>query len=109
MIKWNALQYPIVQREIRETGRWKTNTEEKKNSKMIDLNSTISKTGAFQVELVVKNPPANARDSRDLGLIPGSRRSPGVGSGNPLHYSCWKIPWTEEPAGLYSMGLQSQI
>ena len=83
--------------------------KKKKNSKMIDLDSTISKTGAFQVALVVKNPPANARDSRDLGLIPGSRRSPGVGSGNPLHYSCWKIPWTEEPAGLYSMGLQSQI
>ena len=83
--------------------------KKKKNSKMIDLDSTISKTGAFQVELVVKNPPTNARDSRDLGLIPGSRRSPGVGSGNPLHYSCWKIPWTEEPAGLYSMGLQSQI
>ena len=81
----------------------------KKNSKMIDLNSAMSITGAFQVALAVKNPPANARDSKDLGLIPGSRRSPGVGSGNPLHYSCWKFPWTEEPGVLYSMGLQSQI
>ena len=76
---------------------------------MIDLNSAISITGAFQDSLAVKNPPANTRDSKDLGLIPGSRRSPGVGSGNPLHYSCWKIPWTEEPGVLYSMGLQSQI
>ena len=81
----------------------------KKNSKMIDLNSAKSITGAFQDSLAVKNPPANTRDSKDLGLIPGSRRSPGVGSGNPLHYSCWKIPWTEEPGVLYSMGLQSQI
>ena len=37
---------------------------------------------------VVKNPPANARDKRDIVLIPGSGRSPGVGNGNPLQYSC---------------------
>ena len=34
---------------------------------------------------VVKNPPANAGDA---GSIPGSGRSPGVGNGNPLQYSC---------------------
>ena len=38
--------------------------------------------------LVVKNLPANAGDIRDLGLIPGSGRSPGGGRGNPLEYSC---------------------
>ena len=37
---------------------------------------------------VVKNPPANAGDIRDLGLILGSGRSPGGGHGNPLQYSC---------------------
>ena len=37
--------------------------------------------------LVVKNPPASAADFRDLGLIPGSGRSPGEGDGNPLQYS----------------------
>ena len=37
---------------------------------------------------VVKNLPANAGDTGDLGSIPGSGRSPGVGNGNPLHYSC---------------------
>ena len=31
-----------------------------------------------------KNLPANAEDTRDMGLIPGSGRSPGVGNGNPL-------------------------
>ena len=40
--------------------------------------------------LVVKNPPANAGDIRDAGLIPGSGRSPGGGYGNPLQYSCLK-------------------
>ena len=38
--------------------------------------------------LVVKNPPANAGDVRDLGLIPQSGRSPGGGHGNPGQYSC---------------------
>ena len=36
---------------------------------------------------VVKNPPANAGTVGDLGLIPGLRRSPGIGNGNPLQYS----------------------
>ena len=35
----------------------------------------------------VKNPPGNARDMRDLGLIPGLGRSYGGGNGNPLQYS----------------------
>ena len=46
---------------------------------------------------MVKNPPA---DAGDLGLIPGSGRSPGVRNGNPYQYSCRKIPWTEEPGEL---------
>ena len=42
--------------------------------------------------LVVKNPPANAGDMRDVGLIPGSGRSSGGGHGNPLQYSCLENP-----------------
>ena len=41
--------------------------------------------------LAIKNPPANA-DVRDTGLIPGSRRSPERGNGNPLQYSCLENP-----------------
>ena len=37
---------------------------------------------------MVKNPPANARDPGNAGLIPGSGRSPGEGNGNPFQYSC---------------------
>ena len=48
--------------------------------------------GASQVALVVKNPPANAGDIRDMGLIPGSGRSPGEGHDNPLQYSCLENP-----------------
>ena len=39
---------------------------------------------------VVKNPPANTEDRGEAGLIPGSGRSPGVGSSNPLQYSYLK-------------------
>ena len=46
----------------------------------------------FQVALVVKNPPAKARDVRDEGSIPGSGRSPQGGHGNPLQYSCSENP-----------------
>ena len=34
------------------------------------------------------NPPANTGDTRDMGSIPGSGRSPGEGNGNPFQYSC---------------------
>ena len=37
---------------------------------------------------MIKNPPANAGDARDAGLIPGSETSIGRGNGNPLRYSC---------------------
>ena len=41
---------------------------------------------------MVKNPPANAGDTRDVGSIPGSGRFPGEGNGNPLQYSCLGNP-----------------
>ena len=64
---------------------------------------------------------ASAYNAGDPGSIPGSGRSPGEGNGTPLQYSrledllekamaphsstlAWKIPWTEEPGRLQSMG-----
>ena len=47
---------------------------------------------ASQVALVVKNPPANAGDVRDVGSIPGSGRSPAGGHGNLLQYFCLENP-----------------
>ena len=57
-----------------------------------------------RLTLVVKNPPANAGDLRDMGLKAGWERSPEGGNGSPLQYSCLESPWTEEPGGLQSMG-----
>ena len=69
--------------------------------------------------LIMKNPSANAGDIRVAGSIPGSGRSPGGEHSNiPLQYPsnigqyyhsnilAWRIPWTEEPGGLWPIGLQ---
>ena len=48
----------------------------------------IYSTQLAQVALVVRNPPTNAGDLRDAGLIPGLGRSPGEGKGNPPQYYC---------------------
>ena len=42
----------------------------------------------------------------DVGLIPGSGISPGGGHGNHSSILAWRIPWTEEPGGLQSIGWQ---
>ena len=52
--------------------------------------------------LVVKNPPASAGGMRDMGLIPGSGRSPGRGHDNPLQYSCLENPMDREAWQAYN-------
>ena len=57
---------------------------------------------------MVKNPPANAEDRRDVGLISRLGRPP-LEKGMATHsrIPVWKIPWTEESGGLWSMESQS--
>ena len=50
-----------------------------------------------EVAPVVKNLPASSGDARDVGSIPGLGRSPGLGNGNPLHYSCLENPMDRRP------------
>ena len=50
--------------------------------------------------------PANVENARDGDSIPGSGRSPEVGNGNPLQYSCLGNPTDRGPGGLRSMELQ---
>ena len=52
--------------------------------------------------LVVKNPPANAGDIIDAGLILGSERSPGGGHGSPLQYSCLENSYGQRNLAGYS-------
>ena len=66
--------------------------------------AAVPSLGASQVVLVVKNPPANAGDIRDAGSISGLGRSPGGEQGNHSSILAWRIPWTQEPGGLQSIG-----
>ena len=51
------------------------------------------------------NSEESACNVGDMGSIPGSGRSLGEGNGNSSALA-WKIPWTEKPGGLQSIGLQ---
>ena len=61
---------------------------------------------AFPGGSVVKNPTANAGDTGYVGLIVGSRRSPGEGNGNPLQYACLGNPMDKEAWQVQSVGSQ---
>ena len=65
---------------------------------------TLLKRPQFQVALVVKNMPANVADLRNAGLIHGSGNP--LEEGMAMHFSilAWRIPWTEEPSRLQSVG-----
>ena len=56
--------------------------------------------------LVVKNPPASTGDIRDPGSTPRSGRSSGGGMATHSNILAWRIPETQKPGGLWSMGLQ---
>ena len=47
----------------------------------------------------------SACNTGDPGSIPGSGRPPGEGNGNHFSILAWRIPWTEEPGGLQSVGV----
>ena len=64
-------------------------------------------SGVFQVALV-KNPPANAGDTRDASLIPGSGRFLEEKMAPHSSVLTWEIPWTEKPGRPKSMELQSR-
>ena len=53
---------------------------------------------------VGKESICNAGNTRGVGLTLGLGGSPGEGNGNPLQYSCLKIPWMEEPGGYNPQG-----
>ena len=68
-----------------ERQKGKTYTSDKQL--VIDLEGVTCYMG-FSGDTMVKNLPVNAGDSKDSGLIPGSGKSPGIGNGNLLQYSC---------------------
>ena len=71
-----------------------------------DLCSVLA---GFRGSAVVKNHPLSAGDTGDVGSIPGLERSPGVGNGDPLWYSCLEKSMAEEPDKLQSMVSQRVV
>ena len=71
--------------------------------------ANIAKLGeqqAYQLTLVVKNPPANSGEARGVDLIPGSGGSLEQKMAARYSIPAWKIPWTVEPGRLQPMGSQ---
>ena len=66
--------------------------------------SELEASWTSQVTLV-KNLPADVGDEKDTDSIPEPDRSPRGGHSN-TNILAWKIPWTEEPGGLQSIGVQ---
>ena len=56
---------------------------------------------------MVKNPPASEGDVRDVSSVPGSGRSPVEGVATHSSILAWRVPWTEEPGRLWSIGSQN--
>ena len=94
-----------------------SNSWRARNLQTHHADSHTSRAQAFPSVPGVKNPLANAGDTRDSASIPGSGRSlgredpwvekiPGGGNGNPLECSCLENPWTEEAGGLQPTGFQ---
>ena len=54
----------------------------------------------------MKNPPANEGDIKDTGLIPGQEAPLEEGMATHSSILAWRIPWTEQPGRLQSMGSQ---
>ena len=67
-------------------------------------NTCIILYWASQLALVVKNPDVNSRGIRDMGLIPGLPQEEGMTTHSSILAE--RIPWTEEPGGLQSIGSQ---
>ena len=55
---------------------------------------------------MVKNPPANGGDVKDMGVIPGQEDPLGEGTETHSSILAWRIPWTEGPGRLLSLELQ---
>ena len=76
-----GLYHVLLQADFQHTTEWSSGWR-------AEMKHFVLWKAASQVVLVVKNPPVNAGDMRDVYLITGSGRSPGGGHDNLLLYSC---------------------
>ena len=84
---WWAAIYGVAQSRTRL--KWLSSSSSRRE---LLIDAMCHNSGASQVALLERNPPADAGDVRDLGLIPGLGRSPRGRNGNSLQYSCLGNP-----------------
>ena len=83
----NPLQYSCLENFMGRGIWWATiDGVAESQTQLKRLSSSKYSIMGFPGGTAVKNMPANAEDTRDVGLIPGLGRSPGEGNGNPLQY-----------------------
>jgi len=70
------------------------------------LNSILSNSFLYTSTEPHFSGKESACNAGDMSSIPGLGRSPREETGNPLQYSAWEIPWTEDPGRLQSRGSQ---
>jgi len=82
-------------------------SENKSTDKLSEeiCNSLVCIVG-FPDSVSGKEPTCQCRRHKKHGFDPWVQKIPGGGHGNLLQYSSWRIPWTEEPGGLQSIGSQ---
>ena len=83
----NPLQYSFLENGTDRGAWWATVHRGHQESDTTEHTFTFTLTWSFPGK-VVKNTPANTRNLKDIGLIPGLGRFPEGGCGNPLQYSC---------------------
>ena len=98
----NPLQYSCLENPMDGGAWWATvHRVTKSRTRLSDFthsltpsacNDILCALGGVPRCTVIKNPPANAGDAGEMGSIPGWRRSPEVGNGSPLQYSCLENP-----------------
>ena len=82
---------------------WGPDSQQCRKAQSFPISQRSGWACASQVALGVKSPPANSEGIRDASSVPGWGRSPEGGHSSIL---AWRIPWTEEPGRLQSMGSQ---
>ena len=71
-----------------------------------DVHSSSIRRMPYSSILYGSDGKESACNVEDPGLIPGLGRFPGEGTATHSNIPAWRIPWTEEPGVLQSMGLQ---
>jgi len=96
--KWLPLQYSCLENPMDRRAWWVTVHGVTKSQAQLKRLSTHAYIAIWGLSSA-KEPPCQYRRCKRCRFNPWVRKIPWRGHGNPLQYSCLRIPWTEEPGG----------